>query len=95
MIRWIMISIKRLSPNCREAARLISEATDHELALCDRLGLRVHLYICGACRNYRRSIRILAELMRATAGKPLPPDGECLPDAARTRIRRKLKANYN
>jgi len=41
-----------LSPGCREASRLQSEALDQPLSLPQRLGLRLHLLICKWCRRY-------------------------------------------
>jgi len=85
-------ALRRLSPNCREAASLISEATEHELSLLDRLGLLLHLLICRVCRAYRHSIRILNELMRSAPQNAPAPDDEALPDGAKERILQKLRS---
>jgi hypothetical protein len=96
VIRKSLNAVRRLSPNCREAAHLISEAVDRELPLLDRVGLRLHLYLCGACRRYQRSIDMLRRLMNAAAENSPPSggDGRCdgLPSAAKERILRKLQA---
>jgi hypothetical protein len=68
---------------------------DRELPLLDRVGLRLHLFLCGACRRYRRSIDMLRRLMSAAA-ETSPPSGEDgpsdgLPTAAKERILRKLQ----
>ena len=48
-----------LSPSCREAARLQSEALDHRLRLRQRMGLRIHLLLCKWCRRYGKQIDFL------------------------------------
>jgi hypothetical protein len=84
--------LSRLSPNCRQATHLISEAADHQLSPLDRIGLRLHLFICRSCRSYRRSVHILRELMRTDVDKAPVPDGEALPDTAKQRILQKLRS---
>jgi hypothetical protein len=34
---------------CKEASRLMSMGLDRELGFADRLALRLHLAVCGAC----------------------------------------------
>ena len=54
---------------CKETARLVSQGLDRELALGERVALRVHLAICLGCRRagsqmrfLRRAVRELAEI---------------------------------
>jgi hypothetical protein len=91
MIRRLLHALRRLSPNCRQAAHLISDATERELSLLDRLGLWLHLLICRACRGYQSSIHILRVLMRTAAGSPPASGGQDMPDEAKERILRKLR----
>ena len=59
----ILKSLRRgageLSPSCRAAARLQSEALDHRLRLRQRMGLSMHLLLCKWCRRYGRQIHFL------------------------------------
>lgn len=55
--------------SCKESTRLVSQGLDRELALGERVALRVHLAICVACRRagrqmefLRRAVRDLAEI---------------------------------
>ena len=48
-----------LSPSCREATRLQSEAMDRPLRLRQRIGLRIHVILCRWCRRYGRQIGLL------------------------------------
>ncbi|HEV8095541.1 MAG TPA: zf-HC2 domain-containing protein [Burkholderiales bacterium] len=58
--------------SCREATRLLSQGLDRELALGERIALRVHLAICAGCRNVDRQ---LAFLRRAVRRLPASDDG--------------------
>lgn len=52
---------------CREAARLVLKAVDTRLSLKERVGLRVHLRLCGACASYARWMGALRKLLRRQA----------------------------
>ena len=45
--------------SCKEATRLVSQGLDRELALGERIALRVHLAICAGCRNVNRQLSFL------------------------------------
>lgn len=45
--------------SCREATRLVSQGLDRELALGERIALRVHLAICAGCRNVDRQLSFI------------------------------------
>ena len=81
-----------LSPSCKEAARLQSEALDHPLPVLKRCGLRFHLILCKWCRRYGEQVEFLH-----AAAKHLPehePDASpaALSAEARDRIRRRLQS---
>jgi hypothetical protein len=44
---------------CKQVSHLLSEAQDRELALTERLPLRLHLLICEGCRNYGKQLDLL------------------------------------
>lgn len=80
-----------LSPTCRDAARLQSQAIDAKLCLSKRMGLGLHLLICKWCRRYGKQIHFIHE---AASGHP-----ESLTEAvpqklspeARERIKKRLQ----
>jgi len=78
--------------SCREAARLASEAQDRVLPMRQRLALRMHTMMCGACRTYKRQIVFIDSVftLRAKHGKPDIPASVALDAAARERIRARL-----
>lgn len=49
---------------CREASRLESDAFERRLSPVEQLRLRLHLLICGACRDYRQELRLMRQLFR-------------------------------
>ncbi|WP_237058942.1 zf-HC2 domain-containing protein [Microbulbifer sediminum] len=53
--------------SCREVTRLLSEAQERQLDGGERLALRLHLMICGACRNFSHQMTSLRHIARAYA----------------------------
>ena len=49
--------------NCRQAARLISDAQDRPLSIRDRLKLRLHLHWCVACTRYQKQVGFLRKAL--------------------------------
>lgn len=46
---------------CNEATRLMSKRLDAPLSLRERLSLRFHLAMCGACSHCNRQFALLHE----------------------------------
>lgn len=84
--------IAELSPGCRQAARLQSDALDSKLRLAQRLGLRLHLFLCKWCRRYGRQIAFLRTAVHQHADdeRVFPKRG--LSTEARERIKRALES---
>ena len=59
IIATIKAGLRTLSPTCRDASRLQSEALDRPLSLPKRFGLRAHLLLCKWCRRYGKQLRFL------------------------------------
>lgn len=49
---------------CREATALMSQEQDRPLTLAERIGLRLHVWICNGCNNYRRQMGVLRDACR-------------------------------
>lgn len=45
--------------NCKQVTQRMSEAQDRKLPLGEQLPLRLHLAMCGGCRNYGRQLDFL------------------------------------
>jgi hypothetical protein len=82
-----------LSPNCKAASRLQSEALDHKLPLRQRFGLRAHLLLCKWCRRYGKQIAFLRDAAHEHPDKMAEPVPQRLSDEARERIKHRLGTN--
>jgi hypothetical protein len=45
--------------SCKQATELMSQEQDRSLGVAERIGLRLHLWICAGCANYRRQMGVL------------------------------------
>jgi hypothetical protein len=81
--------VRALSPNCKEAVRLQSEALDRPLTRLQRIGLRVHLVLCIWCARYGKQIKFLRTAAQKCEHDHAP--NPSLSDEARARIKRKLQ----
>jgi hypothetical protein len=92
LVKKITDAVKSLSPNCREAARLQSEALDKKLPFSKRLGLRLHLLICKWCRRYGKQIRFLRSAAHQCPDDLTEAAPQKLSAEARERIRQRLQS---
>jgi len=86
-------AIRALSPNCKEATRLQSDALDRPLSRFQRIGLRIHLALCVWCSRYGKQIKFLR-----SAAQHCEHDHsleQTMPPEARERIKRALKTDEN
>jgi hypothetical protein len=86
-MNWLTKAIRALSPDCKSAIRLQSEALDRRLPLLTRTGLRLHLWLCIWCSRYGKQIKILRTVAQNCDDR-VP--GQALPAEARERIKRAL-----
>ena len=82
-----------LSPSCKAATRLQSEALDRKLPLRQRFGLRVHLLLCKWCRRYGKQIAFLRNAAHEHPDELAEPVPQKLSNEARERIKRRLQAD--
>jgi hypothetical protein len=85
--------ISELSPSCREAARLQSLALDHKLSLRQRLGLRLHLFLCKWCNRYGNQLRFLRRAAREHPERLAESGPPKLSDEARERMKQRLRSH--
>jgi hypothetical protein len=91
--RRLVSGLAELSPSCKTASRLQSEALDHKLTWPQRWGLRIHLVLCKWCSRYGKQIAFVHKVAHShpdavTTAVPPPLSNE-----ARARIRKQLRAN--
>ena len=83
-------TIRALSPNCREAIRLQSDALDRPLPRLQRIGLRIHLVLCVWCMRYGKQIKFLRTTAQHCEYDQEPK--QALSVEVRERIKRTLEA---
>ena len=75
-----------LLPTCREVQTLATEYREGALPFTARLGIRLHLLMCWACRAFVRGLEALPGLSRRT----LRPEQEA-PGSAQDALEASLK----
>ncbi len=89
--RWLTTKVAglvwRITPNCREVARLTSEARDRALPLGARTRLGLHRAFCKWCARYAAQLDLLHE---ATHRLPEHLD-KALPIDAKARMKQAMR----
>ena len=87
----VRIGLRTLSPNCREASRLQSDALEQPLPFPKRFGLRLHLLLCKWCRRYGRQIRFLRQAVHEHPDELNKAAPHSLSPEARERLKNSLR----
>jgi len=82
-----------LSPSCKAATRLRSQALDRKLPLRQRFGLGLHLMLCKWCRRYGKQITFLRDAAHEHPDELAEPVPRNLSAEARERIKQRLQAD--
>lgn len=59
---------------CKEATRLISQRQDRALTVSERLALRMHLALCGACTRVTEQLEFLRDALARYASHDTDPE---------------------
>ena len=95
-MRWLRQAVGALgalSPTCKRATRLQSEAMDRRLSFSQKLGLRLHLFLCKWCRRYGRQLKFLRSAVRGCEEHESREAPQGLSPEARERIKQKLQSS--
>ena len=77
--------------SCKNASRLESQLQDRRLTLREKIGLRLHLWICNNCREFSRQLQLIRQACQGIEkSKRMHGDTEALSPQAKTRILREL-----
>jgi len=93
IVKSLVRGLADLSPGCKTAIRLQSEALDRKLPSRQRFGLRVHLLLCKWCRRYGKQITFLRNAAHEHPDEMAETVPQKLSAEARDRIKQKLHAN--
>lgn len=77
--------------SCKQASRLVSQSLDRRLTWRERLGLKLHLAICDACRQFSRQLAWMRMALRHFAQRAESDEAVRLPAEARARIQKNLR----
>jgi len=58
--------------SCKQATELMSQEQDRSLTAVERTWLRLHVWICTGCSNYRRQMKVLRAACRRFSGGDMP-----------------------
>jgi hypothetical protein len=90
--RKIAACLGTLSPSCKQAARLQSQALARPLSLPQRFGLRLHLLICCWCRRFGEQVIFLHSAAHQCPENEQTNAVRGLTAEGRTRIKRAMQA---
>lgn len=77
--------------NCGEVTRLVSESLDRKLPLHQRMGIRIHLFMCKFCSRYRKQLLLMKEVFTCCKESDCSEDiYEPLPEEAKERMKHLL-----
>jgi hypothetical protein len=78
-------------PSCRDVSELQARAFAAPLPFSKRLGLRLHLLVCGWCRRYGRQVGFLRKAVKDRPEKIETNAPHCLPRDVRARLKNSLR----
>ena len=90
--RKLVSGLAELSPSCKAAARLQSEALDHKLTFRQQLGLRIHLVLCKWCSRYGKQIAFVHKAIHSHPDQVTMVVSEKLSNEAKQEIKARLRA---
>ncbi len=79
--------------SCKETTELLSRAQDERLSFTERMGVRIHLWMCHLCRGYEKQLRFIRKATERLAQGSAHDDeaATSLPPEARERVKEALR----
>lgn len=75
---------------CKRVSQLTSESFERELSLTEKIQLKLHFAMCGLCRNYHQSLKMMSNIFKHIREHDLKQDVQ-LPAEAKLRIQSVLE----
>lgn len=50
--------------HCDKVSKFVSESMDRELSLLEKIGVRVHLLMCGHCARFAKQLKLVRNTIR-------------------------------
>lgn len=76
--------------NCKEASQLISQSLDRPLSWSERWQLKVHLWMCDACRRFKQQLNQLKQHLKMLMQQTEHNESIQLSQAAKQAILQKI-----
>lgn len=76
---------------CQQASRLASDAFERKLTWGESVRLKMHLAICGTCRNHTHDVRVIQSVLLKMRGNIESDTSITLPAQDRQRIEQALR----
>ena len=81
---------------CKDASRLRSQSQDRRLTVREKIGLRLHLWICNSCRGFSRQLQLIRQAcQRIEESEQIGVNAAELSSQAKARISQELAAKQN
>lgn len=78
--------------NCKQTSLLVSQSLDRRLTWRERMGVRMHLWICVYCRRFVQQLALIRQQMKHWQQQALSTPEIRLPQPSRDRIAQELDA---
>lgn len=76
--------------NCKEASQLISQSLDRPLSWSECWQLKIHLWMCNACRRFKQQLNQLKQHLKMLMQKTEHDESIQLSQAAKQAILQKI-----
>ncbi len=82
--------------SCKDASRLASQSQDRRLGLREKIGLRLHLWICDRCRIFFQQLRMIRHAcQRIEESEEMHAHAAALSPDAKARILQELRSKQD
>ncbi len=85
----------KLMLTCKQASRIISQSLDKPLSWSDRMKLKFHLFICDACTNFNRQLRLIRNAIQHMRHETENDTSIQLNLDAKARIKQAIDSNHH
>ena len=84
----------KLMLTCKQASRIISQSLDNPLSWSDRMKLKFHLFICDACTQFNKQMRLIKNAVLRIKFETENDDAIHLSLDAKARINKAIESNH-
>jgi predicted anti-sigma-YlaC factor YlaD len=60
----MIFRLARRLPDCKHITPLFSESLDRPVTLREKIVIRLHLYVCDACKSYVENLKFMREVFQ-------------------------------